>query len=33
MGLKDDNEILARQFIVYDSLHAYCQWRVSEEKQ
>ena len=25
LGLKDDHEILKRQFIVYDALYAYCQ--------
>ncbi|MGH7966687.1 MAG: chromate resistance protein ChrB domain-containing protein [Candidatus Binatia bacterium] len=25
LGLKDDHEILAKQFIVYDALYAYCQ--------
>ena len=24
LGLKDDHEILAREFIVYDALYAYC---------
>lgn len=25
LGLKDDQEILAKEFIVYDALYAYCQ--------
>ena len=25
LGLKDDHEILAHEFIVYDALYAYCQ--------
>lgn len=25
LGLKDDHEVLAREFIVYDALYAYCQ--------
>ena len=25
LGLKDDHEILRRQFVVYDALYAYCQ--------
>src|SRR5262245_38785043 len=25
IGLKDDHEILAKEFIVYDALYAYCQ--------
>src|SRR5262249_61735518 len=24
LGLKDDHEVLAREFIVYDALYAYC---------
>jgi len=31
MGLKDDHEILAREFIVYDALYAYCRHRVEAE--
>ena len=27
MGLKDDHEILAREFAVYDALYAYCRTR------
>lgn len=30
LGLKDDHEILASEFIVYDALHAYCQHKVKE---
>ena len=29
LGLKDDHEILAREFIVYDALYAYCQQAVT----
>ncbi len=25
LGLRDDHEILAREFVVYDALYAYCQ--------
>jgi hypothetical protein len=27
LGLKDDHEVLARQFIVYDALYEYCRQR------
>jgi hypothetical protein len=30
LGLKDDHEILAKEFIVYDALYAYCQQKVTE---
>ena len=30
LGLKDDHEILKRQFIVYDALYAYCQKAATE---
>lgn len=30
LGLKDDHEILAEEFIVYDALYAYCKQRVME---
>ncbi len=29
IGLKDDHEILDREFIVYDALYAYCQKQVA----
>ncbi len=29
IGLKDDNEILDREFIVYDALYAYCRKEVA----
>ena len=29
LGLRDDHEILAREFAVYDALYAYCQRQVS----
>jgi hypothetical protein len=32
MGLSDDHEILAKEFIVYDALYAYCQEIVRAEK-
>jgi len=28
LGLKDDHEILAREFVVYDALYAYCKDRL-----
>ena len=28
LGLKDDHEILAKQFIVYDALYEYCRRRL-----
>ncbi len=28
LGLKDDHEILAKEFIVYDALYAYCRQQV-----
>ena len=28
LGLKDDHEVLAKEFIVYDALYAYCQEEV-----
>ena len=28
LGLRDDHEILAQEFVVYDALYAYCQRRV-----
>ena len=31
LGLKDDHEILAKQFIVYDALYAYCKKRTEEK--
>jgi len=30
LGLKDDHEILAKEFIVYDALYAYCKQKVME---
>ena len=32
LGLKDDHEILEKEFIVYDALYAYCRKKVKEEK-
>ncbi len=29
LGFKDDHEILAKEFIVYDALYAYCQQQVT----
>jgi hypothetical protein len=31
LGLKDDQEILAREFIVYDALYAYCKRKAMEK--
>jgi hypothetical protein len=31
LGLKDDHEILTKEFVVYDALYAYCQRRVTEK--
>jgi len=31
LGLKDDQEILAKEFIVYDALYAYCERKVMEK--
>lgn len=30
LGLKDDHEILEREFIVYDALYAYCRQKLKE---
>ncbi len=30
LGLRDDQEILEKEFIVYDALYAYCRQRVGE---
>jgi hypothetical protein len=32
LGLKDDHEILAAEFIVYDALYAYCQQQATKNK-
>ena len=32
LGLKDDHEILEKEFIVYDALYAYCRQKVQEER-
>jgi hypothetical protein len=32
LGLKDDHEILEKEFIVYEALYAYCRQKVQEEK-
>ena len=31
LGLKDDHEILQKEFVVYDALYAYCQRTVIEQ--
>jgi hypothetical protein len=31
MGLKDDHEILEREFVVYDALLAYCRYQLKKE--
>ena len=28
IGLKDDHEILVREFVVYDALYAYCRKKI-----
>ena len=30
LGLKDDHEILEKEFILYDALYAYCQQKIKE---
>jgi Uncharacterized conserved protein len=30
LGLKDDHEILEKEFIIYDALYAYCRQKVKE---
>lgn len=32
LGLKGDHEVLAKEFIVYDALYAYCKQKVKEER-
>ena len=32
LGLKDDHEVLEKEFIVYDALYAYCRQKVQEEE-
>lgn len=32
LGLRDDHEILEKEFIVYDALYAYCKQKVAEEQ-
>ena len=32
LGLKDDHEVLEKEFIVYDALYAYCTQKVQEER-
>jgi len=32
LGLKDDHEVLEKEFIVYDALYAYCRQKVQEER-
>jgi hypothetical protein len=32
LGLRDDHEILEKEFIVYDALYAYCRQKVQEKK-
>lgn len=32
LGLKDDHEVLEKEFIVYDALYAYCRQKMQEEK-
>jgi hypothetical protein len=30
LGLKDDHEVLAKEFVVYDALYAYCQTKTAD---
>ncbi len=32
LSLKDDHEVLAKEFIIYDALYAYCQQKAKEDK-
>ena len=32
LGLRDDHEILEREFIVYDALYAYCRQQIAQER-
>src|SRR5439155_21737880 len=32
LGLKDDHEILAKEFVVYDALYAYCRVKTASGK-
>lgn len=32
LGCKDDHEILAKEFVVYDALYAYCQQSVTRQR-
>jgi hypothetical protein len=32
LGLADDHEVLAREWVVYDALYAYCQRQVTDER-
>jgi hypothetical protein len=32
LGLRDDHEVLEKEFIVYDALYAYCRQKVQEEQ-
>jgi len=32
VGLRDDHEILEREFIVYDALYAFCRQQVAQER-
>jgi hypothetical protein len=32
LGLKDDHEILQKEFVVYDALYAYCQRTVEQPR-
>ncbi|MBI3952141.1 MAG: chromate resistance protein [Acidobacteria bacterium] len=33
LGLKDDHEILATEFIIYDALYTYCQQKMMEDQE
>jgi hypothetical protein len=32
LGLKDDHEVLAKEFVVYDALYAYCRAKTADGK-
>ena len=32
LGLADDHEILAKEFVVYDALYAYCRAKTAGER-
>ncbi len=32
LGLKDDHEVLEKEFIIYDALYAYCQKQIRVDR-